>query len=274
MEGETYTEVNDRFEQDNNRGVILQVYAQLRRMILEGVLPPGAPFKQNEVAKELGVSRTPMREAVRMLQNEGLVVAELNQRARVATIDAADLDAFYAQRILLEVLGIRLTVLGLAPSDLDELNNALAEMDRAAKKEDFAAWDKAHRHYHGILVSGSGERLRATLAEFGEKSEFYRLIYTEGAGPVRAGTLAFMEHSAIVEAAKQKLPELAAQGLARHLARTALTLIARAAPEFEPVAIRTALQVVGATSEVVEGVQLKQTRLNNAGKPARSRLTG
>lgn len=274
MEGEAYTEANGRFDQDNNRGVILQVYAQLRKMILEGLLPPGASFKQNELAKELGVSRTPMREAVRMLQNEGLVVAELNQRAKVATINAPDLDAFYAKRILLEVLGIRLTVPGLSQAELEGLDRALAEMDLAAKKGDFGDWDKMHRHFHGILVSGSGEELRSTLAGFTEKSEFYRRIYTEKTGPVRAGTMAFMEHSAIVEAAKLKQVELAGQRLARHLARTALTLIARAAPEFEPVATRTALQVVGATSEVVDGVLPKPGRLNKAEKPERNRLTG
>lgn len=276
MEGEVYSEVNERIEQENNRGVILQVYAQLRRMILDGALPPGAPFKQNELAKDLGVSRTPMREAVRMLQNEGLVVAELNQRARVATINPPELDAFYAQRILLEVLGIRLTVPGLSQPDLEALNQALAEMELAAKTEDFVTWDKMHRHFHSILVSGSEEGLRSTLTGFGEKSEFYRRIYTERTGSLRAGTLAFMEHSAIVEAARQKLPELAGQRLARHLARTALTLIARAAPEFEPVAIRTALQVVGATSEVVEGALPKQALSNNhkAEKSGRSRLTG
>jgi len=62
-------------------------------MLLNGDLPPGSPISQVKLARELGVSATPLREAMRLLQAEGLLVAEHNRRARVASIDPADIDA-------------------------------------------------------------------------------------------------------------------------------------------------------------------------------------
>jgi DNA-binding GntR family transcriptional regulator len=67
-----------------------RVHAHLRRLILEAVIPPGTIVTQVELAARLGVSRTPIREAIRMLQEEGLVVAEPQKRARVIGFDPAE----------------------------------------------------------------------------------------------------------------------------------------------------------------------------------------
>src|SRR5882762_1619922 len=81
------------------------VHHHLRSLILNGTLTPGSTLNQVELAPRLGVSRTPLREAIRMLQEEGLVEAEPQKRARIVGFDPADLEAAYVQRILLESLG-------------------------------------------------------------------------------------------------------------------------------------------------------------------------
>ena len=94
-----------------------QVHAHLRQMILDGTVPPGTVLSQVQLAQVIGVSRTPLREALRMLQEEGLVLAEYNHRVRVADIDIGELEYFYASRIMLESLAISLTVPLLTQED-------------------------------------------------------------------------------------------------------------------------------------------------------------
>src|SRR5919109_4213621 len=97
-------------EEDEKAGGITTLHTRLRKLILEGVYPPGARLSERELAQTLGVSRTPLREVLRMLQREGLVEAGRYQRARVAPLEPVALDMLYAGRIQLETLGLALTI--------------------------------------------------------------------------------------------------------------------------------------------------------------------
>src|SRR5260370_1738105 len=83
------------------RQAIPHVHAYLRECILDGTLLPGTKLSQVTLAAQLGISRTPLREVLRMLQEEGLVELGPNQRTRVAGLDPADLAAITASSILL-----------------------------------------------------------------------------------------------------------------------------------------------------------------------------
>ena len=91
------------------RDMTWTVYTSLRESILNGALPPGESLSQVQLATKLGVSRGPLREAVRMLQREGLVEAEVNRRGRVSSFSIDDLEQLYAMRIVHESLAIRIT---------------------------------------------------------------------------------------------------------------------------------------------------------------------
>src|SRR5437899_11996058 len=86
------------------------VHDRLRSSFLRGELDPTVPLSQVQLAARLGVSRTPLREALRMLQREGLIYSEPNRRVRVAELSVADLEQLYAARVLVEALSVRLTV--------------------------------------------------------------------------------------------------------------------------------------------------------------------
>jgi DNA-binding GntR family transcriptional regulator len=88
------------------RQAIPHVHAYLRECILDGTLTPGTKLSQVSLARQLGISRTPLREVLRMLQEEGLVEIEPNQRTRVAGLDPQELDDVYASRILFETLAL------------------------------------------------------------------------------------------------------------------------------------------------------------------------
>src|SRR5439155_1193638 len=83
--------------------------------------PPGSALLQAEMARRLGVSRTPMREAFRLLQEEGLIDAKPDQRARVRAVDPEDLDGVYGARIMLESLAVTATAKTLTGADLDRM---------------------------------------------------------------------------------------------------------------------------------------------------------
>jgi DNA-binding GntR family transcriptional regulator len=226
-------------EEDEQAGGITTLHHRLRNLILEGVYPPGARLSERDLARTLGVSRTPLREVLRILGREGLVETGRYQRARVAPLDPRALDMLYAGRIQLETLGLALTVPCLQEEDFAELDAALAAMRAAATMEE---WEVPHRRFHHLLVSQAGVQIRNTMDSYADQSQRYRIIlaYRE----VHAQSVSAVEHGRILQACRERNREEAVQQYARHLARTALTALAHMAPEYEPVAVRTALALV------------------------------
>jgi DNA-binding GntR family transcriptional regulator len=224
------------------RIVISQVYSYLRKKILDGTVPPGTVLSQVQLAQEIGVSRTPLREALRMLQKEGLVLAEHNHRVRVADIDIGELESFYASSIMLESLAIALSVPRLTQDDFDKLASALDQMHAASERRDMQSWDEGNRQFHAVLSSYTEGQLRETIKRSIDASERYRRIKLQNLS--RSWEVAEVEHQAIFEACRKGNRDATVDLLARHLARTALTVIALADPEYEPTAVRTALRLV------------------------------
>jgi DNA-binding GntR family transcriptional regulator len=216
----------------------------LRELILGGSLQPGVVISQVELARQLGVSRTPLREAMRMLQEEGLIEAEPNRRARVTRFDPADLDTVYGCRVMLESLGCVLTVRTISDEEVERLERALDAMREHAEAQDVERWQAAHRDFHRGLVSRANDQFGRTIAAYQDRSERYWLMFIRGSGTSSGLTMRDAEHRAIFEAAKNREAAETAALLARHLSRTALTLMAQLAPEHEPTTVRTALQFV------------------------------
>jgi DNA-binding GntR family transcriptional regulator len=220
------------------------VHRRLRRLILDGALPAGAAFSQVQLAARLGVSRTPLREALRMLQAEGLIRGERNHRMRVADFDVQELESVYVTRIMLEGLAITLTVPLLSEGDLEAIAEALRVM-RAQAGHDAEGWEAPHRRFHTLLVKEAPPPLFESICSHGERSERYRRIYQT---TPRAWSIGDAEHESILSACRRRDPEAARDRLVRHLARTALSVAAVMTPEHEPTAVRTALQLVAGVS--------------------------
>ncbi|MGU9979815.1 GntR family transcriptional regulator [Phreatobacter sp. HK31-P] len=102
----------------------------IRELILEGSLAPGAPLRQDELARQLGVSRTPLRTALAALSRDGLVEYSANRGYRVRSFAIEDIRAAFEVRSTLEALACRIAGrLGLTPGALDALGAAVAEGD-------------------------------------------------------------------------------------------------------------------------------------------------
>lgn len=229
---------------DKRRSRVI-VHARLRQLILDGTLPPGSVLSQLQLSRALGVSRTPLREALRMLQEEGLVDAEPNHRPRVKGFDSSDLESVYSTRILLESFAVALTIPTLTADDIRTADEALRRMRIATQHEDFAEWRQAHRDFHRVLVRGAGDQVVQLIEIQAERAERYLRFYQLRDTRAWWSRNTEEEHRDLLQAIArdQTGSRDSVAAIGRHLARTALWVIAEAEPERDPLPIRLALQM-------------------------------
>lgn len=232
------------------RRMSVEIHDHLRRLILEGLLPPGAELKQAELARAFDVSRTPLREAFRMLQEEGLIDADINHRGRVTSLDAPDLDCLYAARISLEALGVRVSAGHLTRQEVQGASAQLYDMDRAEQGDDIVAWHDAHRAFHRLLVARCMPTVLRTITSYAERSERYvRAVQHRHPDEFARRR---QEHYDLFAAVVAGDPHRAARLIAGHLAGTAYRVIEDVAPGREICAIREATGMVcGPEAEIL-----------------------
>jgi len=218
------------------------VYRLLREAILTGQLRAGSRLSQVQLATQFDMSRGPLREALRLLERDLLISTEHRRMVRVASVSFSDLDQLYALRIVDEALAVRISAVKMSDNELAGLRTHLSTMEACAERQDWDAWDLEHRKFHLGLYVGAGDRLIRVIADLFDHAERYRRIYRSE--EPRAAVVADREHRNIVEACAARDASRASALLARHLARTALTLFARTAPEHEPALVRAATQLV------------------------------
>jgi DNA-binding GntR family transcriptional regulator len=228
---------------DQSALTVDDLYRVIRERILHCELEPGATISQVQLAEALRVNRTPLREALRMLQRDRLIEGEYNRRVRIAPLSSEDLEQIYAQRITEEALAIRLSVPRMTPVDLDELEEVLARIQEHFNDEDPAIREAHHREFHRRLVVHAGDRIAATCGELADYGERYRRALIAHR-PISTFELAAKEHAAILEACRAGDPQAGAELLARHLARAALSLSSISDPAHDPIAVREALRTV------------------------------
>lgn len=212
------------------------VHDVIRRLILEGELAAGTEISQLELSRKLSVSRTPLREALRLLEREGLVVDTGPHRSvKISSLSMEDLDDLYSLRVMGEALAIWLTVPTLRNDDFDRLER---DLELASKGD-----ADAHRRFHRTLRRGASRRLGDHLERLYDHAERYIRVYMwqhEEDEEVIAAKL--REHREIVEACRERDRERARDLVVDHLAGTAIHLMTaeRHAPFALPMAVAMA----------------------------------
>jgi DNA-binding GntR family transcriptional regulator len=223
------------------RRLALEVHAKVRGMILSGELAPGEPLLQAALARTLNVSRTPMREAFRLLQEEGLIENKPDQRAVVRHIAPEEIDAVYTSRVLLESVGVSLTVRTAGAELVERLEDALARMRACAAMGDDESWQRAHREFHQVTTE-SAVNLYDSMGGLAERSERFLRIAQLGQPSRWARWDA--DHETLVGAFRNRDHDLAVRTIAEHLARTCFTAMADIAPHVDATATRAALNLL------------------------------
>ena len=154
------------------------VFNTLRQAILRGELKPGERFMEIQLANKLGVSRTPIREAIRKLELEGLVLMIPRRGAEVAQITEKSLRDVLEVRQALEELAVQLACLRMTPEGLTELKKAAAEFERVLGDEDITVVAEADVAFHDVIyLATDNERLISLLNNFREQMYRYRVEY-------------------------------------------------------------------------------------------------
>lgn len=189
------------------------VQETLRRAILNGELAPGIRLVQSELAEQLNVSTTPVREALRNLTTEGLVVFDAHRGAIVRELNKQELDEIYEIRFALEPMAVRLAVERIDDETLDRAEEFHRRMVAA---DDFGDWLELNRQFHNLHHEAAGApRLQSILAGLQNASAMYVGKAAELHPEIRKQGEA--DHAAINQAFRDRDAEAVLDTLLRHI---------------------------------------------------------
>ena len=193
------------------------VFQTLRQAILRGELEPGERLMEIHLANRLGVSRTPIREAIRKLELEGLVVMIPRRGAIVASITEKDLKDVLEVRIGLEELAVKFVCQRIDDRQLRELQEASRKFAEAVQSEDLTKLAEADVNFHDLIYKATGnERLVQLLNNIREQMYRYRVEYLKDE-EVRSSLVE--EHNRLWKALKERDAEQAARITQEHIER-------------------------------------------------------
>jgi DNA-binding GntR family transcriptional regulator len=221
------------------------VHDLLRSEILSGRIPAGET-SQVALARELEVGRTPLREALRMLQREGLVLSEPNRRVRIAELSATDAEELFVMRSALEAAAVRITVPAMGSEGVAELEGLMAQMDHYEREGDEQGLKAPHRAFHARLVDAAGERVEASISLLADHAERYQVATGAAETPDERRST---DHREIADAAADGDADLTVRRVLEHYGRGAATILARLDPDYRPARLGDTLEALAPGSE-------------------------
>lgn len=178
------------------------VYKSLLEWIVEGELVPGEKLRDQELATQLGVSRTPVREALRKLEDEGLVETSANRWTRVAPIDIQDAESIYPIIQKLEELALTLAFPRLSAQHIRQMKTANKSLQQALKSKDSRAAVLADAAFHQVIIeAAANSELSSVLKQIKVKYSRIELAYFSQADLLAAS---FEEHRLLISALEAK----------------------------------------------------------------------
>ena len=198
-----------------------RVAEDLARRILDGSLPPGARIIQDELAEELGASRIPVREALRILESRGLVTLRANSGAWVASMSRRDLEISYEVREQIEPILLRdsLPMLGE-----DAIQHMREVQERIEANDDVETFLDLDREFHWTSYAGStASQLRHMVERLWDTTQSYRRAFVTLSQ--RTSWVIDSEHRLLIAAIEQRDPVTASDVLALHIRRTRSALM-------------------------------------------------
>lgn len=192
-------------------------YTRIRGLILSGELQPGAVLPQAALAQTIGISTTPLREALRRLQQEGLVDLDAHRDARVRPLDAAEARDLLELRGSLEPLAASLAAERRTETDLTELRAALDGLEGLSAHPSAAQLESHHR-FHGAIHRASRNALLLEIIDgLWVKTDRYRRHGLEAGRSDEERDARATEHRLLFEAVRDGDPDTAAELMRRHV---------------------------------------------------------
>ena len=195
----------------------------LRDAIRKGILEPGERLMEVQLADELGISRTPVREAIRKLEQEGYVIMMPRRGTYVSDISTGDVKEIFEIRSALESLAAGLAARRIEPDELETLQNLLIEIEGYIAKNDIEKIVETDIKFHGLLYKVSrNERLVNIINNLKEQLARFRTLSMSYPGRLQE---TLEEHSEIVEAIANGDVSAARDAAEHHMERAEKTYL-------------------------------------------------
>jgi DNA-binding GntR family transcriptional regulator len=195
----------------------------IRERILDRTYAEGEQLRQDVLAADLGVSRIPVREALRQLEAEGLVTFSPHRGAVVSSLSIADIEELFALRARLETILLRRAVPHLTEEDIERAEEILNEYDAAFRNRDVAAWGDLNWQFHSTLYSAAHRPVTMAVVErlHLHTNRYARMQLALTRGEARAQK----EHGAILAAARKRDASRASSLLNAHILGAGRSLV-------------------------------------------------
>lgn len=198
------------------------VFNTLRQAILKGELAPGERLMEIQLAERLGVSRTPIREAIRKLELEGLVLMIPRKGAEVAKISEKSLRDVLEVRRSLEELAIELACQRMTPEAIEELEKKQEEFKEAVEQGNPMEIAETDEAYHDVIYKGTcNDRLVQMINNLREQMYRYRLEYIKDEDKRQ---ILLLEHDNILKAVRQRKVQEAKEAMREHIDNQEITV--------------------------------------------------
>ena len=201
-----------------------KVYRILKTRIIKGDLKPGEKLLENKIAEQLGVSRTPIREALRELAAEGFVKMSPNQGVVVSNVSVKDIQEVLQIRGVLEGLAARLAAKLINGEEIKELEKFLKQMEHYTNKGNALAFSEMDAEFHELILNICGNnRLIQIHKNLSDQTHRYRIRSLSIPGRLKDS---LNEHQEIVEALKRKDSEKADRVSQEHVKNVVANILA------------------------------------------------
>jgi DNA-binding GntR family transcriptional regulator len=198
-----------------------RIATELKNQILKGKYPPGTRIRQEDIASEFDASRSPVREAFRILESDGLIKLIANSGAWISELSLADCEELYQIRERLEPLLLRLSLPNITKTQVSELNKINSLLNQVNSTEDFLELD---RKFHLLTYEGASTLLIGPMVErLWNTTQHYRRAYSKMIA-LDGYQSAHMEHALLLNAIQRNDVEDAERILFGHIRRTRLEL--------------------------------------------------
>ncbi|MEO8563119.1 MAG: GntR family transcriptional regulator [bacterium] len=187
----------------------------LRERILHGAYPEGEPLRQDAIAEDLGVSRIPVREALRQLEAEGLVTFNPHRGAVVSTLSLQEIEELFELRTLIELDLFRRAIPRIENEDVTRAKEILDAYETALRNGDVAAWGEMNWQFHSTLFAPADRPFTLGVAQklHQQCDRYLRMQLALTHGELRANE----EHRAILSAVRKRDARRASELLREHI---------------------------------------------------------
>lgn len=200
-----------------NRPLYEDVAERLREQIFSHELAPGSWLDEQSLAMAFGISRTPMREAIKVLASEGLVTTKMNKGAYVTEVDRCDLEQIFTVLSLLEGQAAKETAIKASEAQLTQLDNLHHRLEKAAADRDLEQFFEINVKFHELIQEIAGNKwMNGVIDDLRKVLKLQRRDSLSRSGRLLSSLI---EHREILQAILKRDPLAAEQAMRKHLAR-------------------------------------------------------